>query len=376
MAHNLPLELASLIGRRQDTAEVLRSLSRTRLLTLTGAGGIGKTRLALRAVADVVGTYAHGVWLIELAGIPDGALIPQAGATIFGVREASGMGLVEQLVQALAPKHALLLLDNCEDILPACAELASKLLRACPDVSILATSRESMNIAGELCFSVPALGTPGPTAPASEIAESEAVELFVERAQAALPGFMITDRNGPALAQICRQLDGIPLALELAAARIKVLAPEEIASRLEERLPLLTSGSRSAPRRQQTIRAAIDWSYDLLTEQERAVFERLAVFAGGWTTGAAEAVLGANGIAESDVLDLLARLAGKSLILIDQSDNGLARHRLLETIREYARERLVEHGEYDTVAGRHATYFTDVAEEAQAVFSARLSRWR
>ena len=291
---NLPIQPTSFIGRRQEMAEVRRLLTATRLLTLTGTGGVGKTRLALHVAADLVDAYRDGVWLVELASVTDPALVLQAVAAALGVREQPGRPLRDTLIDFLDARHLLLVLDNCEHLVAACAQLADAVLHACPTVTILATSREALGVGGELTWRVPSL--PAPDAqhppPLEHLTQYEAVRLFIDRAVFALPSFTVTNANAPAVAQICWRLDGISLAIELAAARVKLLAPEQIAARLDDRFRLLTGGSRTALPRQQTLRAAIDWSYDLLSEPERTLLRRLSVFAGGWTLEGAEAVCG------------------------------------------------------------------------------------
>ncbi len=294
---NLPVQLTSFIGREKEMEEIKRLLSRTRLLTLTGSGGCGKTRLAAQVGADLLADFADGVWLVELAAIADPALVPQTVASTLGIREEPGQRLLETLQQHLKPKSLLLLLDNCEHLSAACAQLAETLLQACPNLRILASSREALGIAGELAYRVPSLSLPElPRLPSAEaalvpaLARCEATRLFVERAALSYPGFALTEQNAPAVAQVCVRLDGIPLAIELAAARIKVLSADQIAARLDDRFRLLTGGSRTALPRQQTLRALIDWSYDLLSEAERTLLRRLSVFVGGWTLEAAEAI--------------------------------------------------------------------------------------
>jgi predicted ATPase/class 3 adenylate cyclase len=370
--HNLPRQLTSFVGRKRELAEVTRLLAGAPLLTLTGTGGTGKTRLALQAAADALEAYPEGVWLVELAALADPALVPHAIASAVGVREEPGRPVLATLTDALRPKRLLLVLDNCEHLVDACARLADALLRACPHLTILATSREALGIAGETAWRVPSLALPaaGP-APAGEAGHrSEAVRLFADRARAALPSFRLTAQNAPAVAEVCRRLDGIPLALELAAARARVLPVEQLLARLEDRFRLLTGGSRTALERQQTLRATVDWSYDLLTAPEQTLFARLSVFAGGWTLEAAEAV-GAgpegDGIEPADVLDLLTRLADKSLVDVAAAEqpDGTARYRLLETLRQYASERLAEAGEGEAAARRrHAAHYLALAEQA------------
>ncbi|MCI0645594.1 MAG: tetratricopeptide repeat protein, partial [Chloroflexi bacterium] len=357
---NLPIALTSFVGRLGELAEVRRLLGMTRLLTLTGAGGCGKSRLALAVAAEVVAGHPDGVWLVELAALTDGALVPQAVATALGVREEPQRPLTATLVDALQPRAMLLLLDNCEHLITACAQLAQQLLRACPGLQVLATSREALGVAGETTWLVPSLSLPDPHAALSvkQLAQSEAVQLFVERAAAALPTFSLTQTNAPAVAEICRRLDGIPLAIELAAARVKVLAVEQLAARLDDALRLLTGGSRTALPRHQTLRAALDWSYDLLSGPERALFRRLSVFAGGWALEAAEAY-------GRDVLELLAQLVDKSLVVVDTQAGNAARYRLLEPVRQYSREKLQEAGETEETQAAHLAFFLRLAEEAE-----------
>jgi predicted ATPase/class 3 adenylate cyclase len=360
--HNLPVQLTSFIGREQELTELGRALRTTRLLTLTGTGGCGKTRLALQAAADAVAAYPDGVWLAELASLTDPALVLPAVAAAIGVREEPGQPLLTTLLAALRARRLLLVLDNCEHLLDACARLADALLRSCPHVRILATSREALGISGEVARRVPSLAVPSPDQlpPVDRLTEYAAVQLFVERAVAVLPTFAVTNQNAPALAQLCWRLDGIPLALELAAARVRVVTVEQIASRLGDRFRLLTGGSRTALRRQQTLGAAIDWSHDLLTEPERVLFRRLAVFAGGWSLEAAEGVCGEA----VEVLDLLTGLVDKSLV-VAEGHSGEERYHLLETLRQYAGEKLLAAGEAELVRDRHRDWYLELAERAK-----------
>jgi class 3 adenylate cyclase len=293
LPNNLPQQVTSFIGREKEMAAVRRLLDTTRLLTLTGSGGTGKTRLTLQVAAELLEGDGDGVWLVELAPLAEPSLVPQAVATALGVREEPGRPLSQTLVGFLKPKRLLLLLDNCEHLLSACAELAGLLLRSCPGVQILATSREGLNIPGETTYRLPSLSLPDPRQlPTSveSLSQYEAVRLFIDRAAAAVPSFAVTHQNAPAVAQLCVRLDGIPLAIELAAARVKALSVEQINGRITDMFRLLTGGSRTALPRQQTLRAAIDWSYDLLSEKEKILLRRLSVFAGGWTLEAAEQV--------------------------------------------------------------------------------------
>jgi predicted ATPase/DNA-binding CsgD family transcriptional regulator len=367
VAHNLPLHLTSFVGREREQAEVRELLAATRLLTLTGAGGIGKTRLALRVAETLEHAYGDRVWLVELASLHDGAFIPQAIAPVLGIHELAGRRLAETLTEALRAKQLLLLLDNCEHLLPACAELIERLLRTCPLLRILATSREVLGVAGEKTWRVPPLSLPA--SPALAAAEPpgccEAVQLFVDRARLTGQDFALSEHSGSVVVEICRRLDGIPLAIELAAARTSLLDVDQIAARLEDRFRLLIGGSRSAPARQQTLRATIAWSYDLLTANEQRLFDRLSVFSGGWALEAAEAVAGGDGLRTDRVLELLGRLVGKSLVLVEPGEPGAVRYRLLETLRRYGQKRLGEREEAGAIARRHAAYFLAVAEQAE-----------
>ena len=362
--NNLPQQVTTFIGREREQEQVKAALKKTRLLTLTGIGGIGKTRLSLQVAADVINEFADGVWFVELAPITDGNLVPQAVATILGVKEETGRALTEALVACARGRQLLLVLDNCEHLVSACAELARQLLQAGPQFSILATSREPLNIAGEAIYTVPPLSVPSldGSMTTDSIMRFEAVHLFVERAKAMHASFRHSDQSMPAIVEICQHLDGIPLALELAAARVRALSVEEIAARVNDRFRLLTSGNRTAQPRQQTLRAMIDWSYDLLTEKERMLLRRLAVFAGGWTLEAAEGVGSGGGIDESAVLDLLTDLVDKSLVMVDA---GGSRYRFLETVRQYAQELLIKAGEEEAVRARHLRFFLALAEEAR-----------
>jgi predicted ATPase/class 3 adenylate cyclase len=379
--NNLPLQVTSFVGRERELAEVTRLLAGEppgpRLVTLTGPGGTGKTRLALQAAADVLDAHPDGVWLVELAALADPAIVPQTVAAAAGVREAPGRPVLSTLTDALKPRRLLLVLDNCEHLLDACARLADALLRACPHVRLLCTSREALGIAGEAAWRVPSLPVPadgGAAAPApgaAGLAGYAAVRLFAERAAAVRPGFALTADSAAAVAQVCARLDGIPLAIELAAARVRVLPPQQLLARLDDRFRLLTGGSRTALERHQTLQATVDWSYALLTEPERTLFARLAAFAGGWTLEAAETVgadpddADGDGIAADAVLDLLTRLADKSLVVADEQPDGTARYRLLETLRQYARQKLAERGAaVDALRRRHAAHYLALAEQA------------
>jgi predicted ATPase/class 3 adenylate cyclase len=382
LPNNLPQQMTSFIGRETEVAEIKALLAKHRMLTLTGAGGSGKTRLALQAAADMLDGVGNGVWLVELASLSDPNLVAQSVAEVLGVREEPDKPIAKTLVNSLKDKHLLLVLDNCEHVLAACAFLVSDLLRACPSAAILATSREALGVPGEQTYRVPSLSLPDPkqTYTAEALSQYEAVRLFIDRAGLSHPSFAVTSQNAPAVAQICARLDGIPLAIELAAARVKSLSAEQISTRLDDRFRLLTGGSRTGLLRQQTLKAAIDWSYGLLTSREKTLLCRLSVFAGGWTLDAAEAVCADAQsdpeIDPMDVLDLLAGLVDKSLAVYEEDEHGQDRYRLLETVRQYGRDRLEENSlgensEADAVQARHQTFFLKFAEEAEPLLNGR-----
>jgi non-specific serine/threonine protein kinase len=380
--HNLPAPLSSFVGREGDVAAVREALAGARLLTLTGPGGIGKTRLAIEAVAGL-GGYPDGVWLVELAALADPALVPRTVAAVLGLLEDSDHAPLEVLAGFLRPRTLLLVLDNCEHLLDACAGLTTALLRGSPGLTVLATSREPLRVDGETTWRVPPLPAPDPPDPSrapedadvlvARVTRYGAVRLFVARARAARPGFAVTPRNAPAVAELCRRLDGLPLALELAAARVPALSVEQIAARLGERFALLVGGVRTAPPRHQTLRAAMAWSHDLLRPPEQALFRRLSVFAGGWTLEAAEAIAG------EAVLEPLARLVDRSLVQAEERD-GAVRYRFLDTVRQYAGEQLRAASEEAAYRRRHYDWCLALAEAAaphvwragQAAWCARL----
>jgi predicted ATPase/class 3 adenylate cyclase len=369
--NNLPVQLTSYIGRVRAMAEARRLLESTRLLTIIGPGGTGKTRLALQLAADLLVSseqhFPHGVWLAELGPIRDAEMVVETVASVFQVRQqSSSQPLIELLTQYLRHRQLLLILDNCEHLIEACAHLADHLLRYCPQVKIIASSREALGIAGESIYSLPSLSLPLPSSKQpDEMLQSEAVQLFVERAAAAQPRFRLTGQNAPAVTRICRRLDGIPLALELAAARLKVFTPEQIAARLDDRFRLLTGGSRTALPRQQTLGALIDWSYDLLSDEEQALFRKLSVFVGGLSYEAAEFIC-----EDLDVLNLLTNLVNKSLVIFNEQ-GGEGRYYFLETMRQYALDKLMSMGESNSARNRHLEYFLNfTADNEEQIFFA------
>jgi predicted ATPase/DNA-binding SARP family transcriptional activator len=363
---NLPVPLTSFVGRERELAELKRLLSSTRLLTLAGPGGTGKTRLALQLAGEVQETFAAGAWLVELAALSDPTLVTPTIAATLGVREQPGRPLLNALLDYVRQKTMLLLLDNCEHLIESCAQLANSLLRVAPGLTIVASSREVLGMTGETVYRVPSLTLPDPRPlPDLEtLAHNDCVHLFLERAATTYPGFRLTARNAAAIVQICRRLDGIPLAIELAAARTRVFPAEQIAARLDDRFRLLTGGSRIALERHQTLRALIDWSYDLLSEPERVLLRRLSVFAGGWSWEAVQAVCG-QGLGE-EVLDALVRLVDKSMVVVEEPlEAAEGRYRLLETIHQYARDKLDASGEAEHVRDRHVEFFMRFAETAE-----------
>jgi predicted ATPase/DNA-binding CsgD family transcriptional regulator len=365
--HNLPAPRSSFVGREQEMLEVKRELEITRLLTLTGAGGSGKTRLALEVARDLVGTYPDGVWLVELDSLSEEKLVPKAVAEALGVHERPGEPLADTLFEVLGDREMLLVVDNCEHLVEAAARLVDSLLDSCPRLRVLATSREALDVEGEVRWPVPPLSAPDPrrSPTVDELERSESARLFLARARNRDPSFTFTLGGAQAVAEVCSRLEGIPLAIELAAARVGTLSLEEISERFEGSLELLTHGGRTAAPRQRTIRGTLDWSHQLLREPEQRVFARLSVFAGGWTLGASEAVVSGGGIEESEVLDLLSGLVEKSLVIVESTQQGGVRYRLLDPIRQYALEKLEQSAEVEDVKRAHAEYFLALAEEVE-----------
>ena len=371
LSNNLPAQVTSFIGRAREIAEVKRLLGMTRSLTLTGPGGTGKTRLSVQVAAEVLDRFPHGVWLIELAMLSDPALVPEAIVNAVDIREEHGRSPLDTVIHALRARRLLLVLDNCEHLIDACAQIAATLLRSCPELSILATSREALNIEGETVQAITPLAvfefaTQPSELPAAQAAELEAVQLFLERAAAARPDFVLTPKNAPLIARICWRLDGLPLAIELAAARLKVLTLEQILDRLDDRFRLLNAGSRVAQPRQQTLVALIDWSYDLLSEQERMLLRRLSVFVAGRTARMAEAVCAGEGLDQRAIPDLLSALAEKSLLMIEPGMDGENRYTMLESVWDYSDEKLAQHQETARYRHRHLEFFVRLAESAEA----------
>ena len=382
--HNLPAPLTNFIGRDREITELLQLVPAARLLTITGAGGCGKTRLALEVSAHALERFPDGAWLVDLSPLTDAGLVTQAVASVFGIREGPHQPLLDALSGYLRNRQALVILDNCEHLIAACAQLADSLLRAADRVSIVATSREALGITGETVWRVPSLSVPdlASAAGVETLLRHDAVRLFVERASAVDSTFSMNAANASAIAEVCVRLDGIPLAIELAAARVKVLSLVQIQSRLNDRFRLLTGGSRTAVARQRTLEATVEWSHGLLSSAERVLMRRLSVFAGGWTMEAAEAVTPENAAERDDVLESLSRLVDKSLVNVERDGEGNRRYHFLETVRQYARERLFESGEAERVRNRHLTFFHDLARRAapeltraaQAVWLHRLQR--
>jgi len=355
------------VGREREREEVKRELAITRLLTLTGAGGSGKTRLALEVARDLIEAYPDGAWLVELAPLSEEALVPKAVAEALGVPERPAEPLTDTLAEVLRDRQLLLVLDNCEHLLEATAQLVDKLLDSCPRLRILATSREGLGVQGEIRWVVPLLSVPdsrrGSTV--EELEGSESARLFLARARNRDSSFTFTPENAQAVARACTNLDGTPLAIELAAARVGTLSLEQISERLEGSLELLTRGGRTAVPRHRTLKGTLDWSYELLSEDEKKLFGRLSVFAGGWTLEAAEAVGRGGGVEEDDILDVLSGLVDKSLVVAESAKGGGVRYRMLEPSRHYAQEKLEEGGESKEVRRSHADFFLALAEDAE-----------
>lgn len=380
-AVRLPAELSSFVGREAESEQISALLGATRLVTLTGPGGAGKTRLALHVARELAGTLREDVRLVELAAA-DGPSVPDEIAAALGVPEEPGLTSAEAVMRALESRRLLLVLDNCEHVVERCAPFVQALLERCPEVRVLATSREPLGISGESITAIAPLAVPCDGDPVSRVAETEAVRLLTDRIRDRYPSFRVDEENATVVAEICRQLEGLPLALELAAARVGTLSLRQIASRLTDSLALLTSGSRVAGARQRTLRGALDWSFGLLSQPERLLFARLSVFRSGWELSAAVALAGPDGLSEMEVLDLLSRLVERSLVTAKLQPEGEIRYRMLEPTRQYAADLLRAWGEEDELRERHARLYLALAQEArhhlhgpeQAEWIARLER--
>ena len=360
---NLPRQATTFVGREDDIATLTGFLADRSLVTLTGVGGVGKTRLAIQVAAELVPDFPDGAWLCELASVSDPEAMWDTLAASLGVHPSPGRSLDDSVLEYLGPKRLLLVLDNCEHLLDAAAKVVTLIAKGCSRVVVLATSREGLAVAGEQVVPLRSLGLPAADASLEVLSGTDAVRLFVDRAHDAKPNFALTERNSAAVAQLCRRLDGIPLAIELAAARVRSLSPEDLVARLDQRFKLLTRGSRAALERHQTLRNTIDWSYDLLGDTEREALNRLSVFAGGADLAAVEAVVSGGSLDEFDVADVLSQLVDKSLVVVDE-DDASQRYRLLESIRQYAQERLEAAGDAAEVRRRHAEHYVAVAEAA------------
>jgi predicted ATPase/DNA-binding CsgD family transcriptional regulator len=359
--NNLPLQLSSFVGREGELGDLREALDATRLLTLTGPGGCGKTRLALRFALELPGRFPNGVWWVDLAPLAEERLVAATVAESLEVRPLPGFTELQAICAYLTSRRAMVVLDNCEHLLEPCAEVAEALLQACPEVAVLATSRAPLGVAGETDWRVPSLSLPGEEG--EGLADSDAVALFVERATKVSPGFALSDENFESVAGVCRALDGLPLAIELATARLRMLSTEQISSGLSDRFRLLTGGPRTALERHQTLRASVDWSYELLSADEQILLRRLAVFVGGFTLEAVEQVCAGEGVDRDRLLDLLGALVDQSLVIAEEGGSAV-RYRLLETVRQYGLEQLAEAGEEDALRSRHRDFFLALAEQA------------
>ncbi len=369
---NLPIPLTSFIGREKERREVVFLINKYRLVTLTGSGGVGKTRLALQIGAELAGSFPNGVWFVDLSSLNDPGLVPLTVLTTLGLVEQQGKNTQQVLQDFLHKRNQLIILDNCEHLIEACAQLAKELLSQCASLKILATSREALGVEGELAWRVPSLSSPDPAKPTEpeQLIEYEAVRLFLDRAILAKPNFIANKENASALVQICKYLDGIPLAIELAAAKINILSPEQISKRLADRFHLLTGRGRAVLQRHQTLRATIDWSHNLLSSNEQVLFRRLSVFAGGWTLEEAESICAYEDITTQksleaeNILELLGQLVNKSLVITDERSGELC-YRLLDTIRQYAHEELIKSGDASRVLKQYLDFYVKLSEEAE-----------
>lgn len=375
--HNLPAHLPGFIGREKEMGTIRELMSENRLVTLTGAGGCGKTRLAIQFAAQVVPEYADGVWMVELAPVSVPDHIDQAIAEVFGIKEQPGSTLIQIITHYLKNKKLLLILDNCEHLIMACSEIVEQILKSTEHISILSTSREALNVADEVAWRVPSLSLPehGKELSANEMNQYEAVQLFVTRAKSKQQEFILSDQNAQPVLQICKRLDGIPLAIELAASRVGVFNPEVIVERLDDRFRLLTGGSRTALERHKTLQATIDWSYDLLSDHEKEIFHVLSVFVGGFDLEAYEIMCCAVSVDRDELTDLLTGLIEKSLVVTRTMKEGDYRYQLLETIRHYAKEKLLESGQSEAARASHFQYYYGLAEQAYFENIERFAYW-
>ena len=364
MPSNLPVQLTSFVGRDVEVRDISTALREHRLVTITGAGGVGKTRLALHVAAELLSHSPDGVWVAELASVEDSDGMAEVIARSIGAVRRADASLTESILESLGTKRLLVVLDNCEHLLTEVAELLDEVIHRCSDVRVLATSREGLGVGGERVWPLRSLATPSATDPTEVLATSAAVQLLVDRAAAVVPEFALSSANGPAIAEICRRLDGIPLAIELAAARMAAMQPQEVADHLDERFRLLTGGRRRGIERHQTLRAMVDWSYSLLGERESITFGRLGVFTGSFSATAAQSVVSDEGIDHFDVLDALDELVAKSMVIAEPGIEGSTRYQLLETLRQYALERLDADGTGDHLRRRHAAYYAEFIEQA------------
>ena len=363
---NIPMPLTSFIGREKELKEVVELLSKSRLITLTGSGGVGKTRLAIQVVAEVMDLFPDGIWFLDLAPLSNPSLVPNTLSSLLGLCETGEISITDLLTNYFRSRRTLVIFDNCEHLIETCAQLIQSLSTSCASLSVLATSRETLRVAGEIPYRVPSLEMPKSNTEFSiqDLSQMEAIKLFADRAASISPGFAIRQQNALVVTQICQRLDGIPLAIELAAARVGMLTIEQILKHLDDRFNLLTNGLRSALPRHQTLRAMIEWSYELLSQKEHLLFKRLAIFSAGWTLEAVQEICSGNGIEFSETLDLLSQLVNKSLVLVETKGRE-TRYHMLETIRQFARERLIESDEEENIRIRHLKYFLQLIEQAE-----------
>jgi len=374
--HNLPLQLTKFVGRGDELAELQRLLAAKRFVTLTAVGGAGKTRLALEVANRALDAYPDGAWLVDLTPIKDGHLVARVFGSTLGVHERPRQPIAETLLEHLRGRHLLLVVDNCEHVIEGCAGLVDTILRSCPGVTLLATSREPLRVSGETIWRVAPLAVPDSSAVLDlrDLAQYEAVGLFLDRAQLAAPGFEINAENASAIAQLCRRLDGIPLPIELAAARAGSMSPDQILNRLENRFALLTGGSRAGPARHRTLQSALDWSHDLLRDEERRLFRRLSVFAGGFSLEAVEQVCCDDDLEVDAIAGLLGSLVDKSLVVASVEGSAPIRFRMLETLQQYGQARLAEHGEVERMNRSHSEFFVSLARETSPKLKGREQR--